>query len=323
MSAIEFATNRSNNWFVVSYDWNQCQSILAEARKLGIIPSAPKKYTHPNTRWIIYFNNGVSDQFMKWVRTTFNVRNVERIVGAMRSEAALKHENVTYCQRANISRYSLNEVKSAMIATIGTPAEIRGLFGSYNIKIVGVAGLPQCLQLIEELDKFDEICAELRKPKATVSVYIPEITEDPFEGDDAEYALYRELQKQDEMAEWCDTQSFSPKLLPPFIETIEGEIVDEDEIEINTEEFINALVGAYMNQPALPAGIDEETLPIDFDPHTVEELNQRSVTKKLIIQICADHGINIDKKTQRLNKLDLINHILPALNAAALAAHLA
>jgi len=174
---IEFATNSSNNWFTVCYDWDQCQSILEQARKLGVIPSIPRKYTHPNTRWIVYFNNGVNDQFMNWVRTTFSVRNVERIVGAMRSEAALKYENTTYCQRATISRYSLSEVKTAMVSVIGTPAEIREFFSLYNIKVNGVAVLPQCLELIEELDKLDEVVAELRKPKTDLAVTVQEPVE--------------------------------------------------------------------------------------------------------------------------------------------------
>lgn len=286
ISPIEFATNSKNHWFVTAFDWKQCQQILEQSRKLGVIPSAPRKYTYPNVRWVIYFNSGVTEPFMKWVRTTFTVQNVQRIVGAMRSEQALKYENKIHCQRAAISRYSIGEVKQAMVKTIGTAAEIREMFEAYNIKIVGTAGLPQCLALIEELDKFDAIIAELRKPKEKAA----------------------------------DIQSSA--IVP--IEVVEAEIVeDDDEVEIDTDEFINALVGAYINQYALPAGVDKQSYPSDFDPHTVEELNQRSVTKKLIIKICAEHGIDVDKKTQRLNKLDLINHILPALNAAALAAHLA
>jgi hypothetical protein len=306
ISPIEFATNSKGNWFTVSYDWNQCNEILTQARKLGVIPSAPRKYTYPNTRWIIYFNSGVNDNFMKWVRTTFSVQNVQRVVGAMRSEAALKYENKTYCQRATISRYPINEVKTAMLNTIGTAAEIRELFDNYNIKVVGVAGLPQCLQLIEELDKFDAVIAELRKPKPE-----PELGTELAE-------MFKAVDEIMSKPIYQDTA------IVPYVETVEAEIVEDDEIEIDTEEFINALVGAYINQYALPAGVDKQSAyPSDFDPHTVEELNQRSVTKEMIVKICAEHGIDVDKKTQRLNKLDLINHILPALNAAALAAHLA
>jgi hypothetical protein len=289
---IEFATNKSNNWFTVCYDWNQCQSILAEARKLGVIPSAPRKYTHPNVRWVIYFNSGVTSSFVEWIRSTFSIKNVQRVVGAMRSEAALKHENAIHCQRANISRYSLSEVKSAMIQCIGTPAEIRELFDCYNIKVNGVAGLPQCLELIEELDKFDEILAQLRKPKEEV---VPEIVES--------------------------------LAIVPFIEAVEGEIVDDENdeyIDIDSVEFNDsmlAIVGQYIQcqQLALPAGADND-LMVDFQPWTAEELSQYTI--KEIIKLAELDGINLSGK-KRIRKADLVAYILPALNSAALAAHLA
>lgn len=286
-ATIEFATNNSGNWFTVCYDWNQVSSILEQSRKMGVIPSAPKKYTHPNVRWIVYFNNGVSDPFMKWVRTTFNVQNVQRVVGAMRSEAALKHENSVHCQRAAISRYPLTEVKSAMVTVLGTPTEIRDLFDCYNIKVNGVAGLPQCLALIEELDKLDAVVTELRKPKKVAEV-------------------------------------IQSSAIVPVIETVEAEIVDElDEyIELDSEEFntsMLAIASAFIEHQLLmlPAGVNNDS---DFEPWTAAELS--AYTIKEIVKLAELDGIDLTGK-KKLRKSDLVAYILPALNAAALAQHLA
>lgn len=288
---IEFATNSTGNWFTVCYNWNQCTEILTQARKLGVLPSTPRKYTHPNTRWIVYFNSGVNDQFMKWVRTTFSVHNVERIVGAMRSEAALKYENSVYCQRATISRYTLSEVKTAMVNVIGTPTEIREFFSLYNIKVNGVAGLPQCLELIEELDKLDDVVTELCKPKETVA-----------------------------------TEVIEPLAIVPFIETVEAELVDDaDEyIEIDSIEFNDSMLAiaaeyTRVNQLALPAGIDNDPT-LNFEPWSAEELSQYTI--KEIIKLAELDGIDLTGK-KRLRKSDLVAYILPALNSAALAQHLA
>jgi hypothetical protein len=220
----------------------------------------------------------------------FATNSVKRVVGSMRSEAALKYENSVYCARANISRYTLSEVKSAMVKVIGAPAEIRELFSLYNIKINGVAGLPHCLTLIEELDKFDAVLRELRKPKETV----PEVVQS--------------------------------NTIVPFIETVEGELVDESDeyIEIDSVEFNDsmlAIASAFIEhqQFVLPAGVDNDPT-LDFEPWTAEELS--AYTIKEIVKLAELDNINLTGK-KRLRKADLVAYILPALNAAALAQHLA
>lgn len=316
-SPIEFATNSKSNWFVVSYEWNQCQQILEQAHKLGVIPSPPRKYTHPNVRWIIYFNSGVNDNFMKWLRSTFSVQNVQRVVGAMRSEAALKHENKVYCQRSTISHFKLSEVKQAMLSTIGTAAEIRELFESYNIKVVGVAGLPQCLQLIEELDKFDDVIAELlHKPKSQPEIGTepePKPQPKPEPEPDLGAELGQLFKKVDDIMS-----------KPIYQDTVEPEVIEdpfdipfECEVDIDSPEF-SAFVLAAVHQMTL--ALPPAQAPVDFQPWTSAELS--AYTVKEIRKLASLDGIDLTG-TSKMKKSDLIKYILPALNAAALAAHLA
>jgi hypothetical protein len=355
MSTIEFTYNQSNHWFVVAYDFKDALQICKQADLGGIQHTAPKPYCDQRRRWVVWFNEGVRDEFTQWIRTTFTVKNLEPVAGAMRSESALNYENcasswrkeIERCtltriksvmiraigtrdeikelfkqynikvdgaanssqylalieelgkldlvveelrkpkatakstnssnnkQRATISRYSLNEVKKAMVAVIGTPAEIREFFSLYNIKVVGAAGLPQCLQLIEELNKFDAVIAELRKPKAEVPIYTPEIIEDPFD--------------------------------IPF----------ECEVDMNSPEF-TAFIDAAIQQMTL--ALPPAQAPVDFQPWTSTELT--AYTVKEIKKLAELDGIDLSG-TSKMKKSDLIRYILPALNSAALAAHLA
>lgn len=278
MSTIEFANNGSGNWFAVAYDLETIQSIVNQAREFGLRATKPKFYeanSKAPARFLSYFNNQDTKELYKWCKQYFTIKNAERKAAGERTEEAVRLKNQHFCAKATISRYPLGEVKSAMISVIGTPAEIRDLFDCYNIKVVGVAGLPQCLQLIEELDKFDAVLNELRKPKEEVPVYTPEVITDPFD--------------------------------IPF----------EAEVDIDSPEF-NAFVLAAVHQMALT--LPPAQAPIDFEPWTSTELT--AYTVKEIRKLAVLDGIDLTG-TSKMKKSELIKYILPALNAAALAAHLA
>ena len=322
MSTIEFASNSSNSWFCVAFDMDTIQSIIAKAQELGIRATAPKFYeanSKAPSRFLTYFNGQDTRKLYKWVITQFKVKNTSRKTAAERTEEAEILESAKVCQRANISRYSLPLVKKAMIQTIGSSEEIRDAFENYNIKVIGVAGLPQCLRLIESLDKGDEVLRVLRTldtveayPSCELPPSTPLTCEVPLP---PLHVLFAETDRIMSKPIYQDT-------IVPYIE-VEAEIVDDDaiDIDLDSEEFelaVIQLIGAYIGQLALPPVTDKNTS--DFEPWTVAELS--AYTIKEIKELAALDGISL-VGTSKMRKSDLIQYILPAINKAALAAHLA
>lgn len=181
-ATIEFASNSTGNWFCVAFDADTITSIINKAAELGIKATAPKHYAANKfapSRFLSYFNGQDTRALYAWASKQFTVRNSDRAAAAERTVEAEQLENQRLCAKAAISRYTLSKIKSAMVAVIGTPADIREMFNLYNIKIVGAAGLPQCLSLILELGKEQEVLSYLRQPKTeeTVAIAVEETAE--------------------------------------------------------------------------------------------------------------------------------------------------
>jgi hypothetical protein len=320
---IEFASNSSNNWFCVAFDMDTIQAIITKATELGIRATAPRFYeanSKAPARFLSYFNGQDTKELYRWAISQFKVKNTSRKTAAERTEEAEIIENAKVCQRANISRYSLPLVKKAMIKTIGSPEEIRGLFENYNIKVVGVADLPQCIKLIESLGKGDEVLHLLRTLD-TVETY-PSCELPPSTPFTCEVPL-PELHVLFDAVDQIMAKPIYQEAIIPYIETVEAEIVDDDEIDIDldSEEFelaVIQLIGAYIGQLALSPVTDKDAS--DFEPWTVAELS--AYTIKEIKELAALDGISL-VGTSKMRKSDLIQYILPAINKAALAAHLA
>jgi hypothetical protein len=320
---IEFASNSSNNWFCVAYTQEVIDSIVAKATELGIRATSPKFYeanSKAPARFLSYFNGQDTKELYRWAISQFKVKNTSRKTAAERTEEAEILESAKVCQRANISRYSLPLVKKAMIKVIGSPEEIRDAFENYNIKVVGVAGLPQCLRLIENLDKGDEVLHLLRTLDA-IETY-PSCELPPSTPLTCEVPL-PELHVLFNAVDEIVAKPIYQDAIVPYFETVEAEIVDDDEIDIDldSEEFelaVIQLIGAYIGQLALSPVTNKNTS--DFEPWTVAELS--AYTIKEIKELAALDGISL-VGTSKMRKSDLIQYILPAINKAALAAHLA
>lgn len=167
-ATIEFASNQSNNWFCVAFDADTITAIVNKAQELGIKATAPRFYeanSKAPARFLSYFNGQDTRPLYAWVAKQFTIKNANRAAAAERTIEAEQLENQRLCAKAAISRFTLSEVKSAMVAVIGTPSDIKEMFSLYNIRIIGTAGLPQCLSLILELGKEQAVLNHLRQPK--------------------------------------------------------------------------------------------------------------------------------------------------------------
>lgn len=277
---IEFATNRTGSWFVASTDQSAVNAIKLSTAKFNVNAGNIQQFNHCGViRYVIYFNQSrLNEEFYRWVRTNFDIRNQKRAKAAESIRQRKVFDAEQLACRIQLNKFPVLTIKKAMLELFGDPEKIVEMSYKCRVKFSRPATKHQCLQLILTMGVGSEMIDAAKSIQS----------QKPVEQSDKDEvrAVYAEVVLED-----------------PF-ETVKVEYVSIDQVDAVIEKAVKLLVG---QQPKLlVAGIESNNTV-----HVWTEKELMAMTKRQMRQLAKDDGVNLFG-TSQLRKADLAMYIADA-----------